>query len=325
MVPLSLARFAVNLQMGPSVNPRDDVALHLGFLLSPNSRLSVNTIQRNQWGTPMDYSSCPMNKMDAFQIFILVQRRAFMIALNNQHFCEFPHRMDPTQIRAIAMDGSVTVNVLRLEFPGGAQTAQNSSNSLPPQAPLYGNSQSGFPPMPASYSGFPSSSAPPNGAYQTTAPEYGRMPQNQRSTTPGSSMASLLTSGAALGALGGLAAKAAPLFYPGMKKKMKHKGRKQYGMFGPMGGSGSGIGTGSLLGTVGSLIGGGGHRYGPGYGHHAHGGGGGLLPGLGLGAAAGLGGAGLGYAMGHRHHHGGHGYGHRSSSSSSSSYSSDSD
>ncbi|GAV00798.1 hypothetical protein RvY_11595-2 [Ramazzottius varieornatus] len=313
-------RFAINLQTGPNVNPRDDVAFHLGFNFSGHScSLTTNTIEHNTWGNPVEHPNCHVRRMEPFQILILVQRRAFMVAINNQHFCEFSHRLDPTRIRYITADGQVTVTKLQLEFPGGLGEPVSSPSYHPAQstADINPNQTSGWPAPPANLYGTASGTS--HSSHTPAQPSH-----NASSTsTPAAPkslglMGMLPTGAAAVGALGTLATLAAPLLYPGKKNKMYKKGNKQRGLL-------AGLGLPSMGGAMG-----GNHCGHQQYGHTGHKAGGGLL---GPGLAGGLGAAALGMGLsrmmggmgGGRHHHGGYGghgrggWSRRSSSSSSSS------
>ncbi|OQV11455.1 hypothetical protein BV898_14251 [Hypsibius exemplaris] len=308
-IPAHSQGFALNLQTGPSVNPRDDVALHMGFTVGSSIDLTLNSIQSSNWGQPAKFSSCPIRKMDPFQMLILVQRRSFMVAFNNQHFCEFHHRIDPSAIRFISVDGVIVVNLLRLEFPGGFQPSPQPIHSgVQPAYPGY-NAQSQMP----HHSQMPM--AGPVGYGQSGYnPAYGQQPVGSgMPSKPSGVMGGLFPAAAAGGALASIGALAAPLFYPGKQHKMSKKGMKQNKLFG------------MNLPGMGGMMGGGssGGHYGK------SGGASGFVPAVG----AGLGAAAVGYGLsrikhGKKKHGHGHSYGHhggKSSSSSSSSSSSDSD
>lgn len=42
--------FAINLQLGPRVNPRDDLALHLSPIFTHPQRVVRNSLQQLTWG-----------------------------------------------------------------------------------------------------------------------------------------------------------------------------------------------------------------------------------------------------------------------------------
>src|SRR5699024_9740827 len=92
--PVSLSSptsFAINLQCGGNVNPRDDVALHLSPVFTPPPRIVRNSISSNRWGPEESFGGFPLAAGSSFEFMILVEHSEFRIALNGAHFTEFRH------------------------------------------------------------------------------------------------------------------------------------------------------------------------------------------------------------------------------------------
>ena len=93
----------------------------------------------------------------------------FQIAINGQHFAEFPQRISPSRINHLAIDGDVALKLISYE--GGAQE-QHSQSSAPVQQSHGGYGQappqqmSGYGPPPPHGYGPP----PPQGYGQPPAP-----------------------------------------------------------------------------------------------------------------------------------------------------------
>lgn len=107
---LNAVRFAINLQTGPSLNPRDDLALHLSPSFTP-PRIVRNTLQHGAWGLEEAWGNgTVLNPHQPFEIIILVEPDQFKIAINGAHFCEFRHRMPYPEISYLSIDGDVDID-----------------------------------------------------------------------------------------------------------------------------------------------------------------------------------------------------------------------
>lgn len=129
--PHATARcFAINLQCGPSVHPRDDIALHLSPVFSPPPRVVRNSIQQQQWGPEESHGDpFPLVAGQGFEIIVLVEHDHYKIAINGGHYAEFRHRIPIHRVTHIAIDGEVSVSMLH--FEGSALS------SAPPPGPMY--------------------------------------------------------------------------------------------------------------------------------------------------------------------------------------------
>ncbi|KAI2801156.1 hypothetical protein RDWZM_009563 [Blomia tropicalis] len=119
--------FAINLQCGPSVNPRDDVALHLSPVFTSPPRIVRNTIQSNRWGPEESFGGLPLSTGSSFEFLILIETSEFKIALNGNHFTEFHYRLPIERVTHIAVDGDCTISTIKLEG-----TPYSSASAPPP-------------------------------------------------------------------------------------------------------------------------------------------------------------------------------------------------
>ncbi|XP_037071999.1 galectin-4-like [Pollicipes pollicipes] len=167
------SRFAVNLQVGPNVNPRDDIAMHV------NVRYDENCVVRNSliyqsWGDEERHPNfMPLQRGASFEILILCEPSEYKVAINGQHFCEFRHRMAPQNATFFSIDGDI--NVTMLAFEGGSPPG--APGYMPAAAAAYGATQSspyGAPPSP--YGAQPSPYGAPPGGYGAAPSPYGAAP-----------------------------------------------------------------------------------------------------------------------------------------------------
>jgi len=147
------SQFCVNLQLGPRVNPRDDLALHLSPVFTHPQRVVRNSLQQLQWGPEESSGGNPFTPGQQFEIIILVEYNAYKIAINGFHFTEFMYRLPFNHVSHLTIDGDVSVNYIVYEMlNAGGQTHQphmSSSTPYPAGAgaigmPPYGSSGSEF-------------------------------------------------------------------------------------------------------------------------------------------------------------------------------------
>lgn len=72
-------RFSINLQCGPSVNPRSDIALHLSADFNRNVIIR-NTIQNWSWGVEESLGGMPLARGRPFQINVTCEASRFMVS-----------------------------------------------------------------------------------------------------------------------------------------------------------------------------------------------------------------------------------------------------
>lgn len=75
-----MCRFAVNLQCGYNVNPRDDIALHINPRFEGNvSKIVRNDLQQQRWGLEENFGHFPFVAGQQFELLILVESDAFKV------------------------------------------------------------------------------------------------------------------------------------------------------------------------------------------------------------------------------------------------------
>lgn len=185
-------RFAINLQTGPSLNPRDDLALHLSPCFTP-PRVIRNSLRHNAWGLEEAWGNGSiLNPHQPFEIMLLAEPDQFKIAINGMHYCEFKHRIPYQEISHLTIDGDVDIH--RISITAGPQSQPNPAAaaayhhqpSAPPTSnmPPYPTSNTSGMPMPSAYPALPGGGPPqPTGYYPPTsggsgygAPPGGPMP-----------------------------------------------------------------------------------------------------------------------------------------------------
>lgn len=169
--------FAINLQCGPSVNPRDDIALHLSPVFTPPPRVVRNSLLYQKWGPEESYGGFPFYSGQGFEILVLTESDHFKIAINGQHFTEFRYRIPLNRVNYLSIDGDVAITLIKLEPSTQPSYAMPSA---PPPAPYMTGTQyptgptAHYPSMPPS---MPPTYAPqaqpyPSQGYPTQAPMY---------------------------------------------------------------------------------------------------------------------------------------------------------
>nr|XP_034174669.1 uncharacterized protein LOC117601672 [Osmia lignaria] len=124
-VPSDAIRFAVNYQLGPTLNPRDDIAIHV----SPRFQdgfITRNHIMSMSWGPEENEGPLCIQPGQEFEIFILCDHGCYKIAINGRHFAEFVHRLPYQKVTHLVIDGDVEVNSI---------TYENVSTGPPPSTP----------------------------------------------------------------------------------------------------------------------------------------------------------------------------------------------
>ncbi|KAF6216519.1 hypothetical protein GE061_000862 [Apolygus lucorum] len=163
-------RFNINFQCGPSLNPRDDVAFHLAVDFDGQC-IITNNILGNQWGPQeCDNRNFPFHRGAQLVIDVVCEQSAFQVNVNNNRSVRFEHRMEPSRITHLAIDGDIILN--KIEYIGGGiQPTGPIGFSVPPTGPH-------LPP-------YPSSTLPP---YPTVTPAGGYPLQTPQGPYPSQPM-----------------------------------------------------------------------------------------------------------------------------------------
>lgn len=212
--PADAVRFAINYQLGPTLNPRDDIAIHVSPRFSEGF-ITRNHISSMSWGMEENEGPMSIRPGEEFEILLLCDHHSYKIAINGRHFAEFVHRLPYQRVTHLVIDGDVEVNSIVYEVvsvdppsppratpvpdvppanfgpppPGGLYP------NLTPEAPGYG------PPPPGGY-------GPPPGGYNPPGP-YGYQPGYEKPEEEDAFGGCLDKVGLALGGLvaaGGVAA-----------------------------------------------------------------------------------------------------------------------
>ncbi|XP_049879664.1 alpha-(1,3)-fucosyltransferase 10-like [Pectinophora gossypiella] len=116
-------RFAINLQIGPETDPRDDIALHVNFNFA-EMHVIRNSLEGGEWGMCESYGGMPLEQGAPFDITIVCEIECFRVECNGYHFCDFVHRV-PGLIGYIAIDGDVVIHMFgvdNLDHPASGAT-----------------------------------------------------------------------------------------------------------------------------------------------------------------------------------------------------------
>ncbi|XP_043522874.1 spidroin-2-like [Frieseomelitta varia] len=217
-VPADAVRFAVNYQLGPTLNPRDDIAIHV----SP--RFTEGFITRNHivsmtWGLEENDGPMWIQPGQEFEILLLCDFPSYKIAINGRHFAEFVHRLPYEKVTHLVIDGDVEVQSISYEIVPidpprsprnvSAPDIPAADFGPPPPGGLYPTIQGGYgppPPVPGGY-GPP----PPGGPGYNPPRAYGYQPGYEKPEEEDAFSGCLDKVGLAIGGLvaaGGIAAAA---------------------------------------------------------------------------------------------------------------------
>ncbi|KAI4487544.1 PREDICTED: large proline-rich protein BAG6-like [Polistes canadensis] len=165
-VPENAVRFAVNYQLGPILNPRDDIALHISPRFSEGV-ITRNHIESMTWGANEDEGPLCIRPGQEFEMIILCDHANYKIAINGRHFAEFAHRLPYEKVTHLVIDGDVEVSSIIYEHvPIG------SARSSPPM-PSVPSAEFGPPPPGGLYPSLDTKSTP---GYGPPPPGYGPPP-----------------------------------------------------------------------------------------------------------------------------------------------------
>ncbi|KAG7202816.1 hypothetical protein KM043_009973 [Ampulex compressa] len=225
-VPPAAVRFAINYQLGPTLNPRDDIAIHVSPRFSEGF-VTRNSIESMSWGMEENEGPMWIQPGQEFEIIILCDHNCFKIAINGRHFTEFYHRLPYLRITHLVIDGDVEVESITYEnVPVGpprspsapvAPDVPAANFGPPPPGGLYPTlgpqtPQGGYGPPPAGYGPPPAGYGPPPDAYSggyNPPSAYGYQPGYDKPEGDNTSGNCLDKIGLALGGLvaaGGVAA-----------------------------------------------------------------------------------------------------------------------
>lgn len=71
-------RFAINIQTGPNLNPRDDIVLHISAIFAENA-ISRASYQSGVWGPEERTASLPISRSQPFDIIVLCDANCYKV------------------------------------------------------------------------------------------------------------------------------------------------------------------------------------------------------------------------------------------------------
>ncbi|XP_046433356.1 spidroin-2-like [Neodiprion fabricii] len=132
-IPPQAVRFAINYQLGPNINPRDDIAIHVSPRF-PEGFVTRNHIESMSWGREENEGPLWLVPGEEFEIIILCEQPCYKIAINGRHFTEFAHRLPYKKVTHLVIDGDVEVASIRYES-GTPAAPQSPSAPIVPDVP----------------------------------------------------------------------------------------------------------------------------------------------------------------------------------------------
>lgn len=129
-VPADAVRFAVNYQLGPGLNPRDDIAFHISPRF-PEGVITRNHIESMAWGANEEEGPMVIQPGQEFEMIILCDHSNYKIAINGRHYTEFAHRLPYQKVTHLVIDGDVEVySIIYENVPVGGMS-QSPTMSVP--------------------------------------------------------------------------------------------------------------------------------------------------------------------------------------------------
>ncbi|XP_024082670.1 galectin-9-like isoform X2 [Cimex lectularius] len=183
-------RFAINLQCGPNLSPCDDIALHF----SPDfDRMIVvrNSVVSNNWGPEETVGPFPFIKGQNCRICFRHDIDSFKIKVDENEFISFIHRISPTRITHVVINGEINLSSFEVRVTTAAPKYPSSPGM--PSAPypvdcggigFQTNRSSPIPPYPPHHAPtppYPVGGQPPfptPGQYQNGMNAYPMVPPN---------------------------------------------------------------------------------------------------------------------------------------------------
>ncbi|XP_076262655.1 galectin-7-like isoform X1 [Rhynchophorus ferrugineus] len=106
-------RFAINLQSGPASDSAT-IALHFSVRLN-QGYVARNSKRHGTWEQEIGDGPLLIHKGQPFDILIRVDPDRYVVEINGQFFCDFPHRIPFTTVDHIQVNGDVRVSGVTFE------------------------------------------------------------------------------------------------------------------------------------------------------------------------------------------------------------------
>ncbi|XP_062558511.1 galectin-7-like isoform X2 [Armigeres subalbatus] len=128
----------IHLQSGDSLDPMDDVALHLN--LRPTTReILRNSCTAGQWGHEERAANSPINFDDDFDLVIGADSGGYNIEIDGHQFTSFNHRLAVQSVRFIFITGGCAIRAVLFE---NWNVNVPNTISVHPSAPVLGQTPS---------------------------------------------------------------------------------------------------------------------------------------------------------------------------------------
>lgn len=106
-------RFTINLSIGSEPVFHFDVRINTG---ADKNVLVRNTKQNGSWGREeRQVPYFPFIRDQFFEMIILCDSDCYKVAINNQHFLVYSHRIPPSMVDRMTVNGDITLTQLRFQ------------------------------------------------------------------------------------------------------------------------------------------------------------------------------------------------------------------
>ena len=122
VVPGVAYRFDVNLQCGPEISPRDDIALQVAVRIL-DGFIAINSLQNGIWGEEVQRNTQPIKRAERFEMIIMCDFNKYKVVINGLPFCDFPQRIHYDCITHLTIEGDVSI----IQILYGSQSVPSST------------------------------------------------------------------------------------------------------------------------------------------------------------------------------------------------------
>ncbi|RVE65284.1 hypothetical protein OJAV_G00133820 [Oryzias javanicus] len=151
-IPKDISRFHVNLRCSESES--GDIALHFNPRFDGWDKVVFNTFKDGCWESEEKVRRMPFTEGHAFETLIGVGAKGYEVKVNGKDFHTFKHRLPVQQVRAIQVEGDVSIQSIIVIGGGtaGGSPGCGMEGGYPggmgggfPGGPAGGSGQGGFP------------------------------------------------------------------------------------------------------------------------------------------------------------------------------------
>ncbi|XP_050559714.1 32 kDa beta-galactoside-binding lectin-like [Spodoptera frugiperda] len=112
--PPGAKRFHVDVQCGPKVNAKEDIAFHFHVHFADN-KVVRNHFAASKWGKDESDGGMPFKIGDYFEIFIHCYQDIYRVRVNGNRFCDFIHRISCDKATHVVVDGDCEVSQITFD------------------------------------------------------------------------------------------------------------------------------------------------------------------------------------------------------------------